>query len=157
MGPVRSLLRVPRKATRRLGRRGASLIWFATLDLIYGASLFDPRSWPKGPQAEAAFAVVRQVAPYRVWGVAWLTVGAICLIQAWMVRDRVAFAAAIALKIAWGACFAGSWILFHTYRGYLSPVIWFTLAAFIGILSGWAEPIPPLPPLRPPQVPEDQP
>lgn len=127
------------RVIHRIGRRGAALAWFAVLDLIVGVSLLDPRSWPKGEPAQTAYAVVLMVAPYQVWGCIWIGVGLVCAIQAFMARDRLAFAAAITLKIAWGACFLGSWLLFGVYRGWLSVAIWFSFAAFVAILAGWPE------------------
>ena len=121
----------------RLGRRGASLLWFGLLDSVYGLSLASP---PAEARGSVSLRWVATVAPLWLWAVLWLTAGILCLVQAWTYSDRLAFTAAIAVKVAWACVFTAGSILIDLDRGYVSAVIWFAFAAFVAIIASWPEP-----------------
>jgi hypothetical protein len=66
-------------------------------------------------------------------------VGLVCLVQAFMLTDRFAFAAASLLKVAWGTVYLLGWVLGQSPRGYVSAVIWLGFAGWLAIISGWRE------------------
>jgi hypothetical protein len=134
--PLRTGRRLVGRATRRLGRRGAALGWFATLDLAFAQSLADPVQ-----QAQLRAAPSYRVILYldlRIWAAAWLIVGVLCLIQAWMTDDRWAFASQMSLLWIWAA-FTLAAIGPQAPRAIIGAVIWATFGGFVLILSGWPE------------------
>lgn len=120
-----------------IGRRGASLLFFAMLDFIYGYSLADP---PAESAQSTTTRFIATVAPLSVWATLWIAVGLVCLICAFRVRDRLAFAAAVGLKVLWGGTFLVGWMIAGLDRGWLASAIWLALALFAFIISSWPEP-----------------
>ena len=133
---LRAVRRTAGAVARRLGRRGASLGWFGVLDLSFALSMFDP-----GQQAQ-----LRQTPSYRIillidlriWAVLWLAVGLLCLLQAWMTDDRLAFTAQITLLWIW-AMFTILAVGPQAPRAIIGAIIWTTFGGFVLILSGWPE------------------
>lgn len=121
----------------RIGFRGSALLFFAVLDLVYAFSLFFP---PPGPQQTASMRWVADVAPLPVWAALWGVVGVICLAFAVRHYDKVAFSAAIAIKILWGVMHLLAWLLGDVQRAYVSATIWLCVAGFVAIISAWPEP-----------------
>ena len=122
----------------RLGRRGAALLWIGFLDLVIGWSLVDPVSRPLVRHAPIYHAAFQLAAP-SVWAALWAAAGLVCLVQAPMRLDRVGFACAIAVKLTWALLITVSWLADGAVRGWLSAVVWYTFAAFIGVIAGWPE------------------
>jgi PAS domain S-box-containing protein len=77
-----------------------------------------------------------------VWGALWLRVGVVCLVQAVMRQDRIAFSAAIAIKVAWSLVSALGWLTGELPRGYLSLAIWITFGGLVAVIGSWPEPGP---------------
>jgi hypothetical protein len=126
---------VARVLFRRIGRRGAALLFFALLDLVYGYALLTaPR--PLTP----FYAWVAAVMPLAAWAATWCAVGLICLVFAFMIRDTAAFMAAVALKVGWGGTAFFGWIAGAVPLGYLSAVIWLAFAAFVYLIAGGIPP-----------------
>lgn len=141
----------------RIGRRGASLLFFALLDIIYCISLLFP---PKEAQTNPTFVFIKSVAPLGLWAALWAAAGILCLRDAFRASDKVGFAAAIAIKVLWGLLFIAGMFL-HVERAYVSATIWLCLAGWVAIISSWPEP-PPLKllmnrssPTFPPATPKD--
>jgi hypothetical protein len=126
--------RLSYRLLRRLGRRGAFLLFLAILDAVYGWSIYTA-AVPKRQEVDLLL-------PWQAWGVIWYAVGFVCLIAAWFPRDRIAYATAAALKFGWGAVSGFAWAnqpaLEH--NGWLSMIVWFTFGATVLIISGWPEP-----------------
>lgn len=120
-----------------IGRRGAALIFFALLDLLYAASLANP---PAEAKLSPTLAFIRDVLPLGVWAGMWAGVGFTCLAGAFMRRDRWAFSAAMALKVLWGSTFLAGWLAHQVERGWVTAVIWLAMAAWIAIIASWPEP-----------------
>lgn len=120
-----------------LGRRGLALLFFATLDLIYGYSLAFP---DPGTRRSAQFVWLASIGPLWAWAALWVAVGIVCFVFAPRTHDRIGFACAIFLKVLWGLVCLGSWIFGDVERGYVSAAIWLAAAGFVGVISGWAEP-----------------
>lgn len=121
-------------ARHRIGRRGAALLFFAELDLIYGYSLAFP---PRGIPPTATTRYFATLLPMDVWAAMWIVTGLACLVCAFLRHDRFAYAAAIAVKVMWGGlALMGFWF------ADLPPTagaIWVSLAGLVWILSGWRE------------------
>jgi hypothetical protein len=127
----------PRGIARRIGRRGAALLFFTLLDLVYAYALLTaPR--PLTP----FYAWMDRIMPLPVWAGCWAAVGLICLAFAFAVRDTAAFMAAVALKVGWGLPALFGWIGGHVPLGYISAVIWLAFAAFVYLIAGGIPPAP---------------
>lgn len=113
----------------QIGRRGAFLTFLALLDLLFGYALLHPH-----------VLMFDSYLPARVWAALWGVTGLVCLIQAFMKWDRIAFTLAIGMKIAWGMLMFRWWIYNGLPLGWISVVIWWGFAATVGVVAGWAEP-----------------
>jgi hypothetical protein len=133
------LVRLVRWAARRVGYRGATLLFFGQLDLVIGWSLIDPVSVPL-LRAAPAYRVLLAVGWLRpAWAGTWALVGMVCLVQAWQRTDRFAFAAAIGIKAVWSLGLLAAWPL-GAPRGWVSAEVWLTMAGFVRIIAAWPEP-----------------
>ncbi len=121
---------------RRVGRRGAFLLFLGVLDAFYAFSLFKPA--PEVVQS-AAVRWVGSMAPLWAWGALWAVVGALCVVYAFKRQDRIGFAAAVLLKVLWGTIYLLGWIFAGLARGYLSTAIWLALALLTYVVSTWPE------------------
>ena len=123
-----------RQAARRVGRRGAFLLFLAILDFGYGYSLIEV-NLRQSLHADLLL-------PYPAWGIIWLSTGAVCAVGAVLRTgaDRFAFAAAATLKAAWGAVFVRVWLYDRLPRGWVSVIIWLAFAAVVLLVSSWPEP-----------------
>lgn len=117
----------------RVGRRGACLLFFALLDFVYAASL-------STAPASDTYLFLDSLMPLSWWATIWAAVGWTCAIQAFLPSDRIAFAAASALKIVWGLAQLIGWGFDAIPRGYVAATIWLAFAAFVQVISGWPEP-----------------
>lgn len=122
---------------RRVGRRGAVLLWLAILDLIYGLSLAHP---PPEAARSASTQFFAHLMPLPAWGALWLGTGVVCLIGAFQRRDRWAYACATALKVLWGAVCLLGWMLAGLSRGWVSAAIFLPMAVLVLVISTWPEP-----------------
>jgi hypothetical protein len=133
---ARAARRLAGRAARRLGRRGAALGWFATLDLAFAQSLADPVQQAQ-LRAAPSYRVILYVDP-MVWAAAWLAVGLLCLVQAWMRDDRWAFAAQISLLWVWATLTILA-IGPQAPRAIIGGLIWATFGGFVLVIAGWPE------------------
>ncbi len=120
----------------RVGRRGTFLIFLSVLDAVYAISLFNP-----APEVARSASVrwVEQMAPLWVWGGLWAVIGGLCLVYAFKRQDRIGFGAAVLLKVLWGTIYLLGWAFVGLDRGYLSTVIWLSLAVLTAVVSTWPE------------------
>jgi hypothetical protein len=121
---------------RRIGRRGAALLFFAFLDLVYSLSLLSP---PAEARNNPSFRYIAAIAPLKFWAVLWGIGFLACLFYAFRFSDRVGFAVAIAIKVLWGVLYLIGWMFFGLDRGYVSAAIWLSLAGWIAIISTWPD------------------
>ena len=131
-----AVARLIARLTHRIGRRGASLLFLALLDLVYAVSLL---ALPAETRNTPGFVFLVQLLPLGVWGAIWAGVGVLCLAQAFMRVDRSAFAAASSLKVAWGVVYLAGWAIGAIPRGYVSAAVWLAFAGFIQVIAGWRE------------------
>lgn len=119
----------------RLGRRGAALLFFTFVDIIYGFGLLT------APRPLAPFhAWAAEVMPLPAWACIWWLVAAVCLFYAFRLYDTTAFMCAVGLKVAWGLTALFGWIAGQIDRGYLSVAIWLGFAAFVFLIAGGIPP-----------------
>lgn len=123
----------------RLGRRGAALLFFAELDFVYAYSLLNPQ--PEAQQSASSRWIDSGV-PLWVWGLAWLGTAVVCLVSAFLIRDKFAFACAIAIKLAWGSLFIAGGLAGAVPRAWLGAAVYLSLAAFVAVIASWPEPPP---------------
>ncbi|WP_031165938.1 hypothetical protein [Streptosporangium roseum] len=116
----------------RLSQRGACLLILAAVDVIYAYGLAYA---PSETRATPTYSFLAALLPLPVWASIWAAVGGICLVQAWTRRDRVAYAAATALKVGWALLHLGAWAFGVLPRGYVSAAIWLLGAGFVMIVA----------------------
>lgn len=126
-----------RAVRARIGRRGSALLFFALLDLVFAASMV---AIPPSAASSPTYAFLATLLPLWAWAIPWATVGAVCLVQAFMAEDRLAFVAASGLKVGWGALHLAGWLLGEIPRGYVAAVIWLAFAGFVAVIASWPEP-----------------
>jgi hypothetical protein len=118
---------------RRLGFRGAALLSFGLFDVVWASSLVDPVA-SRPLKTAPTYRVVVGLAPLWVWAAVMAGIGLLLFVQAWMVDDRLAYAAAIGIKLVWAtatvATFpaAGVQILRPT-------IVFLTLAALVSVCA----------------------
>jgi hypothetical protein len=117
---------------RRVGRRGAALLFFAVLDLVYCYALLRP---PPG-QLPEAYRWPQTVMPLWAWAACWGAVGVLCLVSVFLARDTAAFTAAVGLYAAWGLLAMWGQVMGVAQRGYVSAVIFLAFAAFVHLIAG---------------------
>jgi hypothetical protein len=100
---------------------------------VYAASL-------SSAPASDTYLFLDSLMPLTWWATVWAVVGAVCAVQAFLPSDRIAFAAASALKIIWGLAQLIGWGFDAIPRGYVAATIWLAFAAFVQVIAGWPEP-----------------
>ncbi|GAA0969685.1 hypothetical protein GCM10009555_017260 [Acrocarpospora macrocephala] len=125
-----------RRLLHRVGRRGASLLFLALLDLVYAVGLLTA---PPETRESDSFVFLTGIMPLEVWAGAWALVGCLCLVYAFSLRDRVAFIAASLLKAVWANVYLVGWTAEEIPRGYVSAAVWLAFAGFIQVIAGWRE------------------
>lgn len=124
---------------RLVGRRGAFLLFFGLLDVIYAYGLFQAQDAANRSATQSAAA---RVFPLTVWAVLWLVVGLICVFFAFRREDRFGFVAAVVIKVMWGINMFLAWLLAGLHQGYLAAAVWLSFAVIAYLVSTWPEPAP---------------
>ncbi len=121
---------------RCVGRRGATLLFFAMLGIVYAYGLLVP-----GPRASwgASQRFIVTVAPLWVWAVLWAASGLLCLVYAFRAADRVGFAAASGVTTMWGLLYVVAAVA-GVSRAFIGAVIFLCLGGWVAIISSWPEP-----------------
>ncbi|MFI7708292.1 PAS domain S-box protein [Nonomuraea sp. NPDC049480] len=124
------------RATRRIGRRGASLAFVGLLSLVVAASLAFA---PADQRATPGYTMLASVAPLTVWAFAWCVIGGLCLVQTFMRSDRIAFAAATALLLLYGLVYLVSTFTGDNPRGWVGGAVWLAFGGWIALIATWPE------------------
>lgn len=119
-----------RGVARGIGRRGSFLLFLATLDILYGYSLYETNV-PLGR--------FNLFLPLHLWGAIWFATGLVCLICAPLRRDRAAFGLGAALMASWAAVLGWNWIVAQIPREWVSMVIFGCFSLIILVISSWPE------------------
>ncbi|MFG2001672.1 PAS domain-containing protein [Spirillospora sp. NPDC048911] len=123
----------------RIGRRGAALLVFAFIDLVYGLSMISSSPDIRGV---AIYKFAATMMPLAAWGILWTAIGMCCLVSAFLRRDSAGFAAAIGIKVGWALLALIGWGTGEVPRGYVSVSIWAVFAGLVGVIASWPEPLP---------------
>jgi hypothetical protein len=119
---------------RRLGHRGAFLLFLAVLDFSYGYALLS-----------ASVTALRSspdlLLPMHVWGWVWMAAGAVCLSGTVSRHDWPQFIVAATLKTAWAAVYADTWIVQNRADAWVSVVVWASFALTVLVVASWPEPV----------------
>jgi len=125
--------------SRKLGKRGASCLWFGIVFIVIGLSFVigDP-----SPTLQLNLQFLSSVLPLEVWGSLWTLGGVVFLVAAlWKRLELIAFMVGIAITANWGVGYAIQAALGESSRGWVSASIYGFFAALILLISTWAEPI----------------
>jgi hypothetical protein len=117
---------------RRVGRRGAFLLFLAILDVVFASYLLNP---PAGLPAQTY-----PLLPGTVWGTWWAATGVVCIFGAFLKVDRVAYGLAALLKAAWGLRYAYLWYT-GVSESWAAMTVWLVFAVTVLIVAGWPEEI----------------
>jgi hypothetical protein len=120
----------------RLGRRGACLLGFALLDILYAVRLLTV-----DPDEQSFYTWVAGVAPLWLWSIPWFLVAMLCLVGAFKDCDRAAFAGAIFIKVVTGALYLSGWLLNNVHDGWVLAAFFLTFAWTVWWVAGWPEPV----------------
>ncbi|MEU4772976.1 hypothetical protein [Micromonospora sp. NPDC023644] len=120
----------------RVGRRGSALLAFAALDTAYGLRLATAR-----PDSNTLYAWLHGPVPLWPWAALWAVVAVVCAGGAVRGKDRVAFVAAISIKVLWCSLYLCGWLLGELPDGWVSAAVWGAFALIVGLIAGWPEPI----------------
>ncbi len=124
---------------KRIGRRGAFLLFLSLLDWVYAYGLAFPT-----PRAisNPTYQFLSSTLPLQVWGALWAIVGTLCFVFAFRQHDAPGYAAAMFIKVLWALVFLLGWAFADVERGYLSTAIWGAFAAVLALIATWPEPEP---------------
>jgi hypothetical protein len=118
---------------RQIGYRGAVLLVFGLVDLVYALSFAFPTT---EALASSTFQWLILFLPIPAWVAIWASVGLICFFFAFRtIDDAIGYATAILIKVFWAGLFLWGWALGELMRGYLSAVIWAGFAFFLWLES----------------------
>jgi hypothetical protein len=117
----------------RVGRRGSYLLFLAILDFVYGWSLLS--------ETNLVVSHLDLFVSPVAWGVSWLVVGVICLIEAFLTLDRLAFSTAVLIKFLWGITMILSWAVNPVLApfGWISGAIFLAFCGLTSVVSFWPE------------------
>lgn len=127
-----------RRLAIRVGRRGASLLFVGGLSLIIALSLLRV---PPELRSQPAYQVLANIMPLPWWGVLWALACVLCLVQAFMRSDRMAFALASWLMFAYGIAYGIGSVTGDNPRGWVGAGVWVAFGCWITLISTWQETI----------------
>lgn len=119
------------KPVRRhlLRRRGGYLLFLALLDIIIGYSLINaPLSGHRS-----------LLLPENGWAFTWIAVGSLCVVGAFMKKDRFAYVVAAGLFATWASLYMHLWLVQHVQRGWIAASLFYAFALSTVMISGWPE------------------
>lgn len=124
------------RAGRRIGRRGATLLFVGLLGAVLAASLC---FIPPDQAATPAYVMLAQLMPLQAWGVLWGLLAGVCWVQAFMRQDRVAFAASTLMWWMFGVAYILGFLTGVNDRGWVGGGIWILFGAWLNLIATWPE------------------
>lgn len=121
---------------RHIGRRGTSLLFVGLISTVIALSLLSP---PRTGRPNLAHLQLAAIAPLRVWAVLWGITAGLCLVQAFARSDRLAFAAATALTLAWGLIHVAGSLTGVNPAGWIGGAVWLGFGGWLTLISTWPE------------------
>lgn len=121
----------------RVGHRGAALLFFGLLDLVYGSVLIT--STP--PPGSTLGYIGANWPPLPAWGWVWIGVGLVCTVHAFLRRDTWGFVAAMAIKFAWASAYVGALLDGANVWALAGASIWVMAIGLVANVATWPEPI----------------
>ncbi|MEU7170296.1 hypothetical protein ABZ949_02245 [Micromonospora tulbaghiae] len=122
-----------RRLQHRVGRRGIALLVFAGIDIALAIRLATAAN-----DATDFYAWLWVLTPLAAL---WAGVAVICLVGALRGTDRVAFAAAIGVKVLWCTLYLCGWVIGQVPDGWVSAAVWGGFAVIVWLIAGWPEPV----------------
>lgn len=119
--------------SRRVGRRGALLLSSGWLAIVYGLSLY----YPAPPNATATY--LASIAPLTVWAALWAATGLLCVTQAVMRHDRIAYSWGACTTLTWAVLMTVAWLTGALPRGWVLASIFLAVASPFLVGAGWHE------------------
>lgn len=129
--------RMAARLRRRVGHRGASLLFLALVDVVYCYRLLFPS---ERDLTSPWLRFLAGIVPLWVWAALWGVVGLLCLSRSWRRRDSGAFAFAIGIKVLWTLLALGAGVTGSVEQWYVNAVIFGGFAGFVAIIASWPEP-----------------
>ena len=121
---------------RYVSRRGAFLLFLATLDYVYALAL----AFPTPDVAHTpTYVFLSNILNLDVWAILWTVAGTFCLFYAFRRKDAPGFAAAMFIKVLWALIFLMGWLFAGIQRGFLAAVIWGAFAAVCLLIATWPD------------------
>ncbi|WP_327029700.1 hypothetical protein OG989_04040 [Micromonospora sp. NBC_01740] len=120
----------------RVGKRGTALLTFAALDTGFALRMATAQ-----PGGNTIYGWLHGPIPLWPWAAVWLFVAAVCAACAFRGADRVAFTAAIGIKVLWASLYLCGWLLGEVADGWASAMFWGAFALIVGLIAGWPEPV----------------
>lgn len=127
-----------RRLVRRIGRRGSTLLFLGLLSVLFSISLVNPAT-TQGSGAASIYRFIDGLVPLTTLAFIWGVVGVVCLYQAFIRQDRIAFSLSSALILGWGVLYASAWLFYGVDRAWVGAVIWLAFGGWIYIVSTWPE------------------
>lgn len=121
------------RVLRRIGRRGAWLLFIALLAFAFASSLANA--------SDAQRATFGRVVPLWVWAVLWAATGVVCVVQAFVRDDRLGFSAAEVMLLLWAGLSFQAWLIGAQPRGWLGGLIYLGFAGGLWLVGTWPEPL----------------
>ncbi len=124
--------RLIRRLTQQVGHRGVHLLF---VGLVSAALAFACTFAPSTTQSLA----LGRLIPLWIWGVMWAVTAALCIVQAFVKDDRLAFVAAVFMYSLWSMLYLVAWLAGLIERGWLSTIIWLFFAGLNVSNATWSE------------------
>lgn len=124
----------------RFGRRGAALVLFAFVSLVYGFAVAG--SDPPRPGLEP----ITRIVELPTLAFCWIFSGVIAIALSILRRSWLGYVVLMPMPIAWAGSYTVSFILqaTGTHEGsstaWAGALVWGLLVGLLGIITGWPEP-----------------
>lgn len=123
----------------RIGRRGACLLIFGFIPFCIGGALFVQPTDRHGQTR--TIPVLEHAAPAEFWSVAWMTLGLVAMVCAFLgwKAQRRGYMIAYSLPLVWGAAYMASWALGELVTGWFAGIVYLGYSLLVIVIAGWEE------------------
>ena len=120
---------------KHTGRRGATLLLLAFLDIVIGFGVYTAEADGR----TSAYSGQLAIAPLWMWACAWWYTAVILVFSAFRKHDAVGFAFASGIKFVWALSFLLGYLIHNQERAWISAGTWIVIALWLQLVSGWPE------------------